>query len=169
MLDLTMNESVQCGGESLSRASTELCPLPLWGQLCCTLMSQPACATGVRRVMENVIVLQTEFKRSNNFNISYMKRVLSELYISSNYRHNPYTDVLYDSVWILALAVNSSLQMLKNINLTATTGNLDAVITHKIKESLFKLITTGITCNLKNGLYQCSEKINPLTVGLNST
>ena len=45
MLDLTVNESVQCGGESLLRA------------------------------MENVIVLQTKFKRSD-----------SELYISSNCR-----------------------------------------------------------------------------------
>ena len=125
MLDLTVNESAQCGGESLLRA------------------------------MENVIVLQTKFKRNNFSNLTNINYI-HKLCITSNCKHNPYATTLYDSVWALALAVNSSLQAL-NLTLAAKSvfGTLSNTEIQKIKENL---LTTTFTNVFGKGC-KCSHEI----------
>ena len=119
MLDLTVSESAQCGGESLLRA------------------------------MENVIVLRTKLVRNSNSTLvsnitysNYVQRV--KQHSPSIITHNPYTNVLYDSVWALALAVNSSLQH-SNLTLTGKTmiGTLDKEKAQILKESLLEITFTG--------------------------
>ena len=140
MLDLTVNESAQCGGESLLRA------------------------------MESVIVLQTELEQDDNLTL-----ISGNSY--SNYKHNiqktfsslfnPYTNVLYDSVWALALAVNSSLQhtniqVLRNSNRTFSTktkfGTLPGVA-NQIAISLMKTSFTGASGKFQNGRFQTPQEM----------
>ena len=141
MLDLTVNESAQCDGVSLLRA------------------------------MENVIVLRTKLEQnshsrlvSNNTYSDYVQRV-NQLYTSSTggYTHNPYSNVLYDSVWALALAVNSSLQALQHSNLTLTTktvfGTLNKEATQIIEENFLQTTFTGASSELKKGKIQTSLEI----------
>ena len=141
MLDLTVNESAQCDGESLLRA------------------------------MENVIVLRTKLEQnsnstlvSNNTYSDYVQRV-NQLYTSSTggYTHNPYSNVLYDSVWALALAVNSSLQVLQHSNLTLTAktvfGTLNKEATQIIEENLLQTTFTGASSEFKKGQIQTSLEI----------
>ena len=132
MLDLTVNESAQCGGESLLRA------------------------------MENVIVLQTELEQNNNLTLvsgnSY-KQIVHKPY---SYPFNPYSNVLYDSVWALVLAVNSSLQTLRYSNQTLTVfGTLSEENTQIIKERLLKTfkLLTGTSVKFENGQLQNSQAI----------
>ena len=128
MLDLTVSESAQCGGESLLRA------------------------------MENVIVLKSKFEQSK------LNTIRSNQYFrSSGFPFNPYTNVLYDSVWALALAVNSSLQTLHNNNLTLTAktvfGTLSGEATQTIEYSLSKTSFNGASGEFKNGQIQVSQEI----------
>ena len=136
MLDLTVNESAQCDSVSLLRA------------------------------MENVIVLRTKLEQnsnstlvSNNTYSDYVQRV-NQLYTSSTggYTHNPYSNVLYDSVWALALAVNSSFQVLQHSNLTLTTktvfGTLNKEATQIIEENFLQITFTGVSGEFKKGQIQ---------------
>ena len=139
MLDLTVSESAQCGGESLLRA------------------------------MENVIVLKFKLEQNNNLtllsNLTYSNYVqrLNQQHSSSTIPHNLYTNVLYDSVWALALAVNSSLQTLQHSNLTLTAktefGTLDKEAVEILKESLLETTFTGASGEFKHGNIQSSVEI----------
>ena len=139
MLDLTVSESAQCGGESLLRA------------------------------MENVIVLKFKLEQNNNLtllsNLTYSNYVqrLNQQHSSSTIPHNPYTNVLYDSVWALALAVNSSLQTLQHSNLTLTAktvfGTLDKETVQTLQESLIETTFTGASGEFKHGNIQSSVEI----------
>ena len=136
MLDLTVNESAQCDGESLLRA------------------------------MEKVIIVQTKLEQNSNSTLvsnstysDYVQRV-NQLYTSSTggYTHNPYSNVLYDSVWALALAVNSSLRALQHSNLTLTAktvfGTLNKEATQIIEENFLQTTFTGASSELKKGQIQ---------------
>ena len=140
MLDLTVSESAQCGGESLLRA------------------------------MENVIVLKSKLEQNNNLtlssNITYSNYVeKAKQHSPSTTTHNPYTNVLYDSVWALAIAVNSSLQALQhdkvNLTLTAKTvyGTLDNKTIQLLKERLLETTFTGASGEFKYGYIQSSVEI----------
>ena len=133
MLDLTVSESAQCEGESLLRA------------------------------MENVIVLKSKLEQNKNLtlfsSITYSNYIQQVKQLSpSTTTHNPYTNVLYDSVWALALAVNSSLQALQHSNLTLTAktvlGTLDKEAVEILKESLVEITFTGASGEFKNGNVQ---------------
>ena len=123
MLDLTVSESAQCGGESLLRA------------------------------MENVIVLRA---KSNITYRNFVQRI--KQHSPSTTTHNPYTNVLYDSVWALALAVNSSLQTLQHSNLTLTAktvfGTLDKETVQILQEDLLETTFTGASGEFKYGNIQ---------------
>ena len=140
MLDLTVSESAQCGGESLLRA------------------------------MENVIVLKYKLEQNNNLtlssNITYSNYVQkAKQHSPSTTTHNPYTNVLYDSVWALAIAVNSSLQALQhdkvNLTLTAKTvfGTLDKETVQILQEDLLETTFTGASGEFKYGYIQSSVEI----------
>ena len=138
MLDLTVSESAQCGGESLLRA------------------------------MANVLVVKSKFEQNNNLTLSsnityssYVERV--KQHSPSTTTHNPYTNVLYDSVWALALAVNSSLQTLQHSNLTLTAktvfGTLDKETVQTLQESLLETTFTGASGEFKYENIQSSVEI----------
>ena len=144
MLDLTVSESAQCGSESLLRA------------------------------MENVIVLKSKLEQNKNLtifsNITYSNYIQQvEQLSSSTIPHNPYTNVLYDSVWALALAVNSSLQALQHSNLTLTAktvfGTLDKEAVEILKESLVEITFTGASGEFKNGNIQTLLEIYQIQNG----
>ena len=126
MLDLTVSESARCGGESLLRA------------------------------MENVIVLRTKLVRNETStlvsNVTYSNYVQR---VKQHFRtaHNPYTNVLYDSVWALALAVNSSLQMLQYSNFIQTPS------ADLIRERLLQISFAGASGAFKNGQIQILQEI----------
>ena len=126
MLDLTVNDSAQCGGESLLRA------------------------------MENVIVLQTELEQDDNLTLvsgkSYInyKQNIHKQYSSL---FNPYSNVLYDSVWALALAVNSSLH---HSNQTITEKDMLGTLS---KEILFKISFSGASGKFESERVQNFHKI----------
>ena len=138
MLDLTVNESAQCGGESLLRA------------------------------MENVIVLQTKLEQDDNLTLvsgnSYINYTQS-FYKQYSYLFNPYTNVLYDSVWALALAVNSSLQRLWQSNQTPTSKNVLGTQcggTNQIYTSLLKTSFIGSSGVFQNGQIRNYQRIHQI-------
>ena len=116
------------------------------------------------RAMENVLVLKSKFEQS------MLNTVPSSQYFginrSSGFPFNPYTNVLYDSVWALALAVNSSLQTLQHNNLTLTARTvfrtLSGEATQAIEDSLLKTSFNGASGEYKNGQIQTLQEIYQL-------
>ena len=132
ILDLTVNDSAQCGGESLLRA------------------------------MENVIVLQTELEQNDNLTLVSGINYAQIVHKPYSYMFNPYISVLYDSVWALALAVNSSLQQLLQSNHTLTSKNVFGTLhgeANQIFISLLKTSFIGASGEFRNGQVQNTRRM----------